>query len=474
MQNTRLIKLLLSFSRADIKKFRDFVRSPFYNKNQRVMRFADHILEFHPEFSRPGLEEEKVFRKLFPGEKYEYQKMKNLLSDLLTLAYNYLRTKPVYFTGFIPEINLTVNLRSLRALDLHEKALAAAEKKLESGSVRDGVYLHNKFLLADQRQILNTIRKPNSNEGFEETFSAQFELSLLNLLKQYTMMKHVSIENSKKYPMKMYDEVMGYIKRNCDFENITLKLYRLIALLLEEKSEEYYTDLKKIYMESYDSLDEEDSYMALFYLNSFCAEKYNNLAEKKYIYELRDLFKQAFSKDAVALGTFHYPDFIHYAKIFIRADDLETARRFIAAYSGKIDPIHRDSAMNYVNALMNYRQGNFDKALYCISKVNFPSFIMKLQVKLTHLQLLVETKNYEEARAAIHSFKQFLSRETTINSVYKTIIRKFLSLCGSLIGVLEISSAKERSKASADFLLNAEKMNSNLFGVKLWLLEREF
>lgn len=93
---------------------------------------AEYILKFYPAFSHKTLEEETVFKKLFPGEEYEYQKIKNLISDLLNLAYNYLRTKPVYFTEFIPEINLTVNLRSLRALDLHEKALVAAEKKLES------------------------------------------------------------------------------------------------------------------------------------------------------------------------------------------------------------------------------------------------------------------------------------------------------------------------------------------------------
>jgi len=315
MQNTRLIKLLRRFPQDDIKKFSDFVRSPFFNKNKKVIRLAEYILRFYPKFGHKGLEEKTVFKKLFPGEEYEYHKIKNLISDLLNLAYNYLRTKPVYFTEFIPEINLTVNLRSIRALDLHEKALAAAENKLNASKTRDGIYLYNKFLLADQRQILNTIKKPNSNEGFQDTFNAQFELSLLNLLKQYTLMKHASIENDKEFSMKMYDEVIEYIKKHSDFENITLKEYRLIALLLEEKTEEHYINLKKIYIENYDSLDEEDSYMALFYLNSFCAERYNNLADKKYIYELGDLFRHAFSKDAVALGTFHYPDFIHYAKI---------------------------------------------------------------------------------------------------------------------------------------------------------------
>lgn len=472
MQNTRLIKLLKKFPQDDIKKFSDFVRSPFFNKNKKVIRLTEYVLKFYPEFSHKEFEEEKVFKKIFPGEKYQYQKIKNLISDLLNLAYNYLRTKPVYFTEFIPEINLTVNLRSIRALDHHEKALSAAEKKLESQKTRDGVYLYNKFLLADQRQILNTIKKPNSVEGFEETFNAQFELALLSLLKQYTLLKHASIENDKKFSMKMYDEVLEYIKKHSDYENITLKEYRLIALLLEEKTEEHYRDLKCIYINEYDSLDEEDSYMALFYLNSFCAERYNNLADKKYIYELRDLFKHAFSKDAVALGTFHYPDFIHYTKIFIRAGDLDTADEFVDKYAERVADEQKENVANHINALKEYSQGNYTKALYCISKVNFPSFILKLQVKLIHLQLLIETKNYEEARAAIHSFHQFLLRNEVISSSYRQVINRFLKLCVILIGVYETENKNERRYNAADFFSRAEKLSSNLFGIKLWLLER--
>lgn len=474
MHNTRLIKLLKCFPQQDIRRFLDFVRSPFYNKNKKLIKLAEFILKYHPEFSPPAFDEESVFKKLFPGEKYEYQKIKNLLSDLLNLAYNYLRTKPVYFTEFTPELNLIVNLRSLRALDLHEKILNAAEKKLGSSKTRDGIYLYNKFLLADQRQILNTIKKPNANEGFNETFSAQFELSLLNLLKQYTIMKHVSIENDKKFSMKMYEEVLGYIKKHSGFENITLKEYRLIALLLEEKTEEHYRELKKIYIEDYESLDEEDSYMALFYLNSFCAERYNNLAEKKYIFELRDLFKHAFSKDAVALGTFHYPDFIHYTKIFLRAGDLVTADEFFKKYYGRVSDEQKENVFNHINALKEYSAGNYEKALYSISKVNFPSFILKLQVKLLHLELLIETKNFEEARSAIHSFTQFLARNAVISRSYRLVINRFLKLCIMLISIYETESKKEKKQISGEFFSMAEKLNSNLFGIKLWLLERKF
>ncbi|HRJ86560.1 MAG TPA: hypothetical protein PK753_12875, partial [Ignavibacteria bacterium] len=69
MHSTRLIKLLKSFPHADIRRFLDFVRSPFYNKNKKVIRLAEFVLKYHPEFNPPVFDEEAVFKKLFPGEK---------------------------------------------------------------------------------------------------------------------------------------------------------------------------------------------------------------------------------------------------------------------------------------------------------------------------------------------------------------------------------------------------------------------
>lgn len=472
MQNIKLIKLLRTFSDTEIRKFREFVNSPYFNKNKHVVSLAENILKYHPGFENKNLNEENIYKSVFKNESYDYYKLKNIISDLLSLGMMFLKYQPVYFTEFIPEINLIVNLRSRRLLELHEKAVSASEKKLESGKTRDGIYLYNKFILADEKQISDTIKKPNSNKGLQNVFNVQFELSLLNLLKQYSLLTHVSIENNIEYDLKMLNEVLEFIRKNEKYENITVKAYRFITLLLTDKEVKYYEGLKSIYFNHYESLDIEDSYMVLFYLNGFCAERYNICSDKKYVYELRDLFKYAFQKDAVALGTFHYPDYVHYMKIFIRAGDFETAEKFKHKYFGRITDEQKQNVENHIVSISFYKKGDYEKALYHISQVNYPSFIMKLQVKIIHLQLLIETGNYEEARAAIHSFRQFLLRETTISKAYKSVISKFIKLCLELITIYEPGDKKVIRKKLGEFKFSAEKLEANHFGIRLWLLEK--
>lgn len=48
MVNTKLITLLKTLSKSEINKFRDFVSSPFYNKNQTVINLCEEVIKYHP------------------------------------------------------------------------------------------------------------------------------------------------------------------------------------------------------------------------------------------------------------------------------------------------------------------------------------------------------------------------------------------------------------------------------------------
>ncbi|MFN0274396.1 MAG: hypothetical protein ACKVPJ_01520, partial [Chitinophagales bacterium] len=72
MKETRLIQLLSGFSAKEIKLFSDFVRSPYFNKNEKVIKLADAILKCYPAFEKKLPDEEKLFAQVFKSEKYEY------------------------------------------------------------------------------------------------------------------------------------------------------------------------------------------------------------------------------------------------------------------------------------------------------------------------------------------------------------------------------------------------------------------
>ena len=62
MYNYKLIKILQVFTTIELKEFRRFIESPFFNKEgSYLIRFFDELRKGYPEFTVKELEKEKLF-----------------------------------------------------------------------------------------------------------------------------------------------------------------------------------------------------------------------------------------------------------------------------------------------------------------------------------------------------------------------------------------------------------------------------
>ncbi|MDQ3019898.1 MAG: hypothetical protein M3R36_04905 [Bacteroidota bacterium] len=86
MQNTKLIQLRKTLSKSEFREFKDFINSPVFNKNKKVITLFDSLKEFYFDFKNKKLTDENIFKKIYHDEKYDYYKIKNISSDLLSLG----------------------------------------------------------------------------------------------------------------------------------------------------------------------------------------------------------------------------------------------------------------------------------------------------------------------------------------------------------------------------------------------------
>ncbi len=131
MKDTKLIRLLGTFSGAEIKKFRDFVMSPYYNKNKNVIRLNEVLMKYYPDYDSKSFTEEHIYSEVFGAGKFDYYKIKNISSDLYNLGLEYLRQVPNPSTEFTRDYNLVVQLRIRKLFNLHKKMVAAREESFK-------------------------------------------------------------------------------------------------------------------------------------------------------------------------------------------------------------------------------------------------------------------------------------------------------------------------------------------------------
>ncbi len=83
MKENKTIKAIAKLSSQEIGWFKEWVKSDYFNKHEKLRVLMEIIADAYPDFDENDFNKQKIFKKLFPREKYRPQK----LSDLLTYLY---------------------------------------------------------------------------------------------------------------------------------------------------------------------------------------------------------------------------------------------------------------------------------------------------------------------------------------------------------------------------------------------------
>ncbi|HRB01639.1 MAG TPA: hypothetical protein PK294_14490, partial [Ignavibacteria bacterium] len=115
MLKSSLLEILRTFTKQELIKFEDFVRSPYFNKKENVTKLFLEIKKYTPEFSNENLEKERVWGNIFPGKEYNYGIMKNLIHELTKLSESFITIEYSKLDKLENSIDLLVTLMERQA-----------------------------------------------------------------------------------------------------------------------------------------------------------------------------------------------------------------------------------------------------------------------------------------------------------------------------------------------------------------------
>ena len=93
MRSSRLVNILKTFSKEELKKFEKFTESPYFSRGRNLTPFLNVIKTFHTEFNPDEYSSENIQVKLFPGKEINKQYnnlIKTLSHELIILCEEFL------------------------------------------------------------------------------------------------------------------------------------------------------------------------------------------------------------------------------------------------------------------------------------------------------------------------------------------------------------------------------------------------
>ncbi len=450
-----------------MKQFREFVNSPFFNKNKNVAALLNALKKYQPDYNSKNMSEELIYKKVFEG-KFDYFKIRNTMSDLHALGMEFLS-----LTGNQKNLKSYDKrlLEELRARNLDStflKTIKSYDDSLDTGFLNDSHFLM-KSELTLEKLYFNIPKEPYSRIEYHQQWLNQFlNFSLISLLKRYSLMLHEEKLTNVKYDLKMLDEVLAYMNTADMSGNPAALVYYNIVMLQRENDSRYFFELKNLKKKHFEKLDIEDRYNLFLHMATFCADSYNLRCTDEFAREHFLLSKENFDNGTIVLGKILYPDFLNHVKIAVRVDEFEWAEMYIEKFRDELTD-EKVNTLNFCRAYILYKKGNIEDALEIFSKTSFPDFILKIQVKIFMLQIYFEKKFYEQALSLIDSMKHLLKRETTAAEDFKNSFSVYLRITYEMVKIL--SGVREKAVKGEIEKLKSEvnAMSFNYFGIKMWL-----
>ncbi len=469
MIHSKSIDILRTFSKADLKHFSDFVRSPFHNKNKNLIKLFDALVKYHPEYDA---ENEKIFSKIYPGKVYSHDIMKKLMSELHKLSDIFLSYVGIRKEKFIFKKTLLKELSSRKVDDYYQLVMKNSDKDFPEEYPE---YYNNKSILEGFKTEFSLTR--NIPVDFIEIHNNKFSYDTCYYLFQALMYLECTTSLKNSYSKMKSNSNLDRLFLNFDFDSFinnsvletdqdkTMYLIcNLMQTILCPKEESYFFNSKKMFLELFnkDTQEIRDDYSLYFaVLTSSCTRKMRE-RDLKYCNDQFELYKhkiRVIENSQTDYSGFSWTEFSNTVVAATSLDEIEWAEEFIVKIKKYIHPKNYDYLYNYGKSIIELNKGNFEKSLECTSKIYFKDHPFKVALININLMCYYELELYEAAHSAIDSFNHQILNSDRYNLRYKSLSKYFIDIYKKTLKLKE----------------NPEKITDwNIKEINIMLLEKEY
>lgn len=440
MKDNKTILALSKLSPQELRWFREFVHSPYFNTHENLRKLMDIIIDAAPKFEGKDLNPEKAFRKIFPKEKFNPQKLSDLLTYLYRLYEKFLAQ--LEFDGNESQQKLAL-LRSCRERQQGRQFLKTAELIRSNGllSGMDENRFLNEYRLESESDLYFTAKDSRTTDKSIERKTISLDLFYLTA-KLRSCCEMINRQNivSEKYEIRMLDEVKAFVKDNFQllekFPSILI-YYQILLTLQESDNESHYHKLVELLKphprplsngegspspiaanKNHPLLQIEKSELRTMYdyAQNYCIKKINS-GNSKYLSEIFKLYRTLLSNELMldennVLSQWDYKNIVTTGT---RLKEYAWCEKFLNDYKEKLPPPDKENAFAFNLATLYYSQRKYDKALQLLQTVEFTDVYYGLGARSLLMKTYYEAGEFEPLYSLFDSFKIYLKRNKLIS-----------------------------------------------------------
>jgi len=444
--NGKLLEIMRTFDKSDIRKFRKFLQSSYLNPFPKALKLFDELLKFFPEFSDAKLNRIEIFNKIGKGKAYNDSTARDLISKLKFLLEKYLAYSAFENERYEYLTNVRKELYRRKLYGQIEKNITEAEKMIPGYNRADADYFYKKIKVETEKFNHNVINKKLDNKqsindsiiSLNNSAKNQLALFILESIKQNdTILKITKRQEKTKTknlipellkPMNLEKLIVTLKKNNEELSHIFQIYYNLYQLFSGRNNESYFFMFRQNIIENSHKINSDELHFLFGRLIDYCVNKCNE-GYTEYYQELFNAYMVMLENRYYTNSSNKYISQDLFRNIFqtaLRLNNLKWAEEFINRYRKDLHPQNRDSMYHYCYAHIYFENKDFDTALDNLTKIKHDYFALKIDVKLLQLKIYYELSMYEQIYNQIDSFKHFITNHELLLPARRNKIKDFI------------------------------------------------
>lgn len=455
MLNGKLIQLLQTLSKKELKDFRHFVASDYHNPNRHLEKFIGLLAKYEDDFSNPKLEKEAFFKKHYPGETFDEQKFRYLQSDLTKLLEEFIAYTEYRKDRFQQQLYLTQSLQRRNVTKFFLQELDELDKLNETAAFRDSDYYLKLHKISEIRYEYSS---ENRNRAFDNSLQELIDNLEITYLargfRYYCEMINRRNILSVSYNLSFFDELVQYLRKGTFDDIPAIYIYRLIHCTLTEPDEiAHYENLLDALKKCEHLFSRNEARGMYVFAQNFCIRRINS-GDKDALGMIFALYQEMVDKHLIFEGSFvSQPDFKNIVTTGLRLGEDAWVGNFIEEFYPKLNPQFAKNAYTYSMAWVHFARKEYDKALRMLLKVEFNDVYYHLDSKSLLMKVYFELDEYDAFASLVDAFKIYLRRNQTISEVQKKTYHNFILLINKLM-----KFKLNRSAPNAAFMAELEQL----------------
>jgi len=475
MQDSKLFMLLKSIDKKFHSKLINFLKSPYFNKSEKILELIKYILNYVPNYEAKQLKKEAIFKAMFPKEKFEDVKLRRLMSKALKLVEQFVLQIQMEEDELIQH-QLLSKYHSKYELDYFFQAKIKSWESLNKKQVEDVFFFENYLIAKTKAEYYNRLlikelyknTKKSIDREIIGTIESLQDFYVFQMLSLNCFLQQLSASLNQEIDLELFERFMNFITEEDIKRHPILELSYLSLLLLQNGEEEkYYLELKQAVHRFQANEYEKHILINIYKILEIYVIRKTNKGHFDYYKELIELYKYEIEQELVFKdGKFFPLKFRNIVVIGLRVEEYEWVEYFINTYQQSLAEDQLPDLPCYCLGLLYLKQKKYEKIEEELLKTqDCNDVLLMFDIKCLQIMMYYETDEIDLLDSMMNAFRVLVFRDKFLSEGKKQANQNFINMLFRLVRLQPNDDAKLEK-------MEEELKSPKLFCNREWLLEK--